>query len=106
MVLSCLDLSFQTLVTAPVSFPPRISSPLLQRFGAELFLDAAQGCDASVLLSGPDDEHSASADTTLCTGRAGPRHPRQGRASTPTPKCAYKVSCADILALAGRDVVS
>ncbi|KXG25918.1 hypothetical protein SORBI_3006G031500 [Sorghum bicolor] len=106
MALSCLDLSFQTLVTAPVSFPPRIFIPTAAEVRAELFLDAAQGCDASVLLSGPDDEHSASADTTLCTGRAGPRHPRQGRASTPTPKCAYKVSCADILALAGRDVVS
>ena len=66
----------------------------------------SQGCDASVLLSGPDDEHSAGADTTLCTGRAGPRHPRQGRVSTPTHKCAYKVSCADIIALAGRDVDS
>ncbi|KAG0525306.1 hypothetical protein BDA96_06G044400 [Sorghum bicolor] len=76
------------------------------RFVAVLSLDAAQGCGASVLLSGPNDEHSVGADTTLSHGRAGPRHPRQGRASTTDPNCAYKVSCADILALAVRDVIS
>ncbi|KAG0520698.1 hypothetical protein BDA96_08G096500, partial [Sorghum bicolor] len=65
-----------------------------------------KGCGASVLLSGPNDEHSVGADTTLSHGRAGPRHPRQGRASTTDPNCAYKVSCADILALAVRDVIS
>ena len=65
----------------------------------------SQGCDASVLLSGPDDEHSAGADTTLSPD-ALDLVTRAKAAVDADPKCSYKVSCADILALAARDVVS
>jgi hypothetical protein len=64
-----------------------------------------QGCDASVLLSGPDDEHSAGADTTLSPD-ALDLVTRAKAAVDADAQCANKVSCADILALAARDVVS
>ncbi|XP_039804302.1 peroxidase 16-like isoform X2 [Panicum virgatum] len=64
-----------------------------------------RGCDASVLLSGPDDEHSAGADTTLSPD-ALDLITRAKAAVDADPRCANKVSCADILALAARDVVS
>jgi peroxidase len=80
----------------------RLTSPVLT-----LLLGSfqSQGCDASVLLSGPDDEHSAGADTTLSPD-ALDLVTRAKAAVDADPKCAYKVSCADILALAARDVVS
>ncbi|KAL6873679.1 hypothetical protein ACP4OV_013761 [Aristida adscensionis] len=64
-----------------------------------------RGCDGSVLLSGPDDEHSAGADTTLSPD-ALDLVTRAKAAVDGDPRCANKVSCADILALATRDVVS
>ncbi|WVZ78745.1 hypothetical protein U9M48_026402 [Paspalum notatum var. saurae] len=64
-----------------------------------------RGCDASVLLSGPDDEHSAGADTTLSPD-ALDLVTRAKAAVDADPQCANKVSCADILTLAARDVVS
>ncbi|RLN12583.1 peroxidase 16-like [Panicum miliaceum] len=64
-----------------------------------------RGCDASVLLSGPDDEHSAGADTTLSPD-ALDLITRAKAAVDGDPRCANRVSCADILALAARDVVS
>ncbi|CAN6215796.1 unnamed protein product [Urochloa humidicola] len=64
-----------------------------------------RGCDASVLLSGPDDEHSAGPDTTLSPD-ALDLITRAKAAVDADSQCAYKVSCADILALAARDVVS
>lgn len=64
-----------------------------------------RGCDASVLLSGPDDEHSAGADTTLSPD-ALDLVTRAKAAVDADPRCANRVSCADILALAARDVVS
>ncbi|KAL6844796.1 hypothetical protein ACP4OV_025455 [Aristida adscensionis] len=64
-----------------------------------------RGCDASVLLSGPDDEHSAGADTTLSPD-ALDLVTRAKAAVDGDPRCANKVSCANILALATRDVVS
>ncbi|KAJ1260633.1 hypothetical protein BS78_10G247700 [Paspalum vaginatum] len=64
-----------------------------------------RGCDASVLLSGPDDEHSAGADATLSPD-ALDLVTRAKAAVDADPQCANKVSCADILALAARDVVS
>uniref|UniRef100_A0ACD5UHN9 Uncharacterized protein n=1 Tax=Avena sativa TaxID=4498 RepID=A0ACD5UHN9_AVESA len=62
-----------------------------------------RGCDASVLISGPGDEHSAGADTTLSPDALDliTRAKAAVEAS-----CANKVSCADVLALATRDVVS
>ncbi|XP_062178689.1 peroxidase 16-like [Phragmites australis] len=64
-----------------------------------------RGCDASVLLSGPDDEHSAGPDTTLSPD-ALDLITRAKAAVDGDPQCTNKVSCADILALAARDVVS
>ncbi|CAN6176962.1 unnamed protein product [Urochloa humidicola] len=64
-----------------------------------------RGCDASVLLSGPDDEHSAGPDTTLSPD-ALDLITRAKAAVDADAQCAYNVSCADILALAARDVVS
>ncbi|KAM0925269.1 hypothetical protein ACQ4PT_004301 [Festuca glaucescens] len=61
------------------------------------------GCDASVLISGPGDEHGAGADTTLSPDALDliTRAKAAVEAS-----CANTVSCADILAIATRDVVS
>jgi Cdc6-like AAA superfamily ATPase len=64
-----------------------------------------QGCDSSVLLSGRDDERSAGPDATLSPD-ALDLVARAKAAVDGDPRCAYKVSCADILALATRDVVS
>ncbi|XP_006656422.2 peroxidase 16-like [Oryza brachyantha] len=64
-----------------------------------------RGCDASVLIAGPDDEHSAGADTTLSPD-ALDLITRAKAAVDADAQCANKVSCADILALAARDVVS
>ena len=58
-----------------------------------------------MLLSGPADEHSAGADTTLSPD-ALDLVTRAKAAVDGDPRCANKVSCADILALAARDVVS
>uniref|UniRef100_M8B9G8 Peroxidase n=1 Tax=Aegilops tauschii TaxID=37682 RepID=M8B9G8_AEGTA len=63
-----------------------------------------QGCDASVLISGPGDEHSAGADTTLSPD-ALDLITRAKAAVDAVAGCSNKVSCADILALATRDVV-
>jgi hypothetical protein len=54
---------------------------------------------------GPDDEHSAGADTTLSPD-ALDLVTRAKAAVDADPRCANRVSCADILALAARDVVS
>ncbi|KAG8074794.1 hypothetical protein GUJ93_ZPchr0006g41648 [Zizania palustris] len=64
-----------------------------------------RGCDASVLIAGPDDEHSAGADTTLSPD-ALDLITRAKAAVDGDSQCSNKVSCADILALAARDVVS
>ncbi|KAE8777991.1 class III peroxidase 90 precursor [Hordeum vulgare] len=63
-----------------------------------------RGCDASVLISGPGDEHSAGADTTLSPD-ALDLITRAKAAVDADASCSNKVSCADILALATRDVV-
>ena len=64
-----------------------------------------RGCDASVLIAGPDDERSAGADTTLSPD-ALDLITRAKAAVDADAQCSNKVSCADILALAARDVVS
>jgi hypothetical protein len=80
----------------------------LDKFIQYLSLPAAalvQGCDASVLLKGADDERSAGPDATLSPDALD----LIGRAKAAVdgdPRCAGKVSCADVLALATRDVVS
>lgn len=62
-----------------------------------------RGCDASVLISGPGDEHSAGADTTLSPDALDLI--TRAKAAVEA-RCANTVSCADILAIATRDVVS
>ncbi|KAJ3696231.1 hypothetical protein LUZ60_001608 [Juncus effusus] len=66
-----------------------------------------RGCDASVLLFSPngDDEHSAGADVTLSQGALDLIN-KAKTAVDSNPQCTNKVSCADILAMAARDVVS
>jgi peroxidase len=64
-----------------------------------------QGCDASVLLKGADDERGAGPDATLSPDALG-LVDRAKAAVDGDARCAGKVSCADILALATRDVVS
>uniref|UniRef100_A0A0D9WTM1 Peroxidase n=1 Tax=Leersia perrieri TaxID=77586 RepID=A0A0D9WTM1_9ORYZ len=64
-----------------------------------------RGCDASVLIAGQDDEHSAGADTTLSPD-ALDLITRAKAAVDADAGCSNKVSCADILALAAREVVS
>ena len=61
-----------------------------------------RGCDASVLLSGPGDEHSAGPDTTLSPDALDLI--TRAKAAVEAA-CAHRVSCADVLALATRDVV-
>jgi hypothetical protein len=63
-----------------------------------------QGCDASVMLVAPsgDDESHSGDDATLS-----PEAVNKAKAAVEAlPGCAGKVSCADILAMAARDVVS
>uniref|UniRef100_A0A804QR02 Plant heme peroxidase family profile domain-containing protein n=1 Tax=Zea mays TaxID=4577 RepID=A0A804QR02_MAIZE len=55
-----------------------------------------KGCDASVLLSGPDDEHSAGADTTLSPD-ALDLVTRAKAAVDADPRCANRVSCANVV---------
>jgi hypothetical protein len=56
-----------------------------------------------VLISGPGDEHSAGADTTLSPDALDLI--TRAKAAVEA-RCANTVSCADILAIATRDVVS
>jgi peroxidase len=66
-----------------------------------------RGCDASVLLTSStgDDENHSGADLTLAPD-AVDTIKKAKEAVDGDPQCANKVSCADILALAARDVVS
>ncbi|KAJ4792335.1 Peroxidase [Rhynchospora pubera] len=66
-----------------------------------------RGCDASVLLSASngDDEHNAGADVTLSADALDLIN-KVKAAIDSNSQCTNKVSCADILAMAARDVVS
>jgi peroxidase len=66
-----------------------------------------KGCDASVLLSAPngDDEHNAGADVTLSADALDLVNKIKAAIDS-NSQCTNKVSCADILAMAARDVVS
>jgi peroxidase len=75
-----------------------------------LFLPAPlllQGCDASVMLmaSNGDDESHSGADATLSPDAVEAVNKAKAAVEA-LPGCAGKVSCADILAMAARDVVS
>jgi Peroxidase len=71
------------------------------------FLSCVKGCDASVLLSAPngDDEHNAGADVTLSADALDLVNKIKAAIDS-NSQCTNKVSCADILAMAARDVVS
>ena len=66
-----------------------------------------QGCDASVMLMAPngDDESHSGADATLSPDAVDAINKAKAAVEA-LPGCAGKVSCADILAMAARDVVS
>jgi peroxidase len=66
-----------------------------------------QGCDASVMLmaSNGDDESHSGADATLSPDAVEAINKAKAAVEA-LPGCAGKVSCADILAMAARDVVS
>lgn len=66
-----------------------------------------KGCDASVLLSAAngDDEHNAGADVTLSADALDLINKIKAAIDS-NSQCTNKVSCADILAMAARDVVS
>jgi peroxidase len=66
-----------------------------------------QGCDASVMLmaANGDDESHSGADATLSPDAVDAVNKAKAAVEA-LPGCAGKVSCADILAMAARDVVS
>ncbi|XP_062226981.1 peroxidase 16-like [Phragmites australis] len=66
-----------------------------------------RGCDASVMLMAPngDDESHSGADATLSPDAVDAINKAKATVEA-LPGCAGKVSCADILAMAARDVVS
>ncbi|GAY37191.1 hypothetical protein CUMW_027160 [Citrus unshiu] len=85
----------QTFVTAPAT---------LRLFFHDCFV---RGCDASVLLSSPNNraEKDHPEDISLA-GDGFDTVVKAKEAVDSDPQCRNKVSCADILALATRDVVS
>uniref|UniRef100_A0A453D696 Plant heme peroxidase family profile domain-containing protein n=1 Tax=Aegilops tauschii subsp. strangulata TaxID=200361 RepID=A0A453D696_AEGTS len=66
-----------------------------------------RGCDASVMLmaANGDDESHSGADATLSPDAVEAINKAKAAVEA-LPGCAGKVSCADILAMAARDVVS
>lgn len=66
-----------------------------------------QGCDASVMLVSPkgNDERHSSIDLSLA-GDGFDTVVKAKAAVDNEPQCRNKVSCADILAMAARDVIS
>jgi len=64
-----------------------------------------QGCDASILLATPKAEREHPDDISLA-GDGFDTVVKAKAAVDRDPKCRNKVSCADILALATRDVVN
>ncbi|KAF6142348.1 hypothetical protein GIB67_023373 [Kingdonia uniflora] len=83
----------QTFITAPAT---------LRLFAHDCFV---QGCDASVLLGSPNAEKDHPDDITLA-GDGFDTVIKAKAALDNNPTCRNKVSCADILALATRDVVA
>ncbi|GAB2223403.1 hypothetical protein Droror1_Dr00017544 [Drosera rotundifolia] len=85
----------QTFVTGPAT---------LRLFFHDCFV---QGCDASVLLTSHDNNaEKDSADDLSLAGDGFDMVIRAKSAVESVPGCRHKVSCADILALATRDIIS
>ncbi|KAL9265073.1 Peroxidase 16-like protein [Drosera capensis] len=85
----------QTFVTAPAT---------LRLFFHDCFV---QGCDASVLLTSLDNNAEKDSPDDLSLAGDGFDTVIRAKSSVDSvPGCRHKVSCADILALATRDVIS
>jgi peroxidase len=81
----------QTFVTAPAT---------LRLFFHDCFV---RGCDASILLASPSEKDHP--DDKSLAGDGFDTVAKAKQALDRDPNCRNKVSCADILALATRDVV-
>ncbi|KOM28977.1 hypothetical protein LR48_Vigan627s002600 [Vigna angularis] len=94
LVRSAVALKFQqTFVTAPAT---------LRLYFHDCFV---RGCDASILLANSNSEKDHPDDISLA-GDGFDTVIKAKEAVDSDPKCRNKVSCADILALATRDVVN
>ncbi|KAL8510452.1 hypothetical protein ACS0TY_017315 [Phlomoides rotata] len=85
----------QTVVTAPAT---------LRLFFHDCFV---RGCDASILLASPSEQAEKDHRINLSLAGDGFDTIIKAKAAVDSnPKCRNKVSCADILAIAARDVVN
>ncbi|XP_056846232.1 peroxidase 62 isoform X2 [Raphanus sativus] len=88
----------RTTVTSHFGSDPKIAPGLLRMHFHDCFV---QGCDGSVLISGPDTEKTAGANFNLRGFEVIDDAKTQLEAA-----CPGVVSCADILALAARDSIA
>ncbi|VVB09254.1 unnamed protein product [Arabis nemorensis] len=88
----------RTTVTSHFGSDPKIAPGLLRMHFHDCFV---QGCDGSVLISGPNTERTAGANFNLRGFEVIEDAKRQLEAA-----CPGVVSCADILTLAARDSVA
>ncbi|XP_021276673.1 peroxidase 16 [Herrania umbratica] len=95
IVRSAVQTKFQqTFVTAPGT---------LRLFFHDCFV---RGCDASVMLAGNGNAEKDHPDDTSLAGDGFDTVIKAKAALDSNPRCRNKVSCADILALATRDVIA
>ncbi|BAT80146.1 hypothetical protein VIGAN_02312400 [Vigna angularis var. angularis] len=96
LVRSAVELKFQqTFVTAPAT---------LRLFFHDCFV---RGCDASILLASPNNKAEKDHPDDISLAGDGFDTVAKAKAAVDSvPQCRNKVSCADILALATRDVVN
>lgn len=67
----------------------------------------AQGCDASILIASPNNQAEKDHPDDISLAGDGFDTVIKAKAAVDSdPQCRNKVSCADILALATRDVVN
>lgn len=68
---------------------------------------SAQGCDASILLASPNNKAEKDHPDDISLAGDGFDTVAKAKAAVDSdPQCRNKVSCADILALATRDVIN